>query len=981
MSLFLLLFFCSLSYVASLPSDAEVLIRVKNAQISDPNNRLSNWVISDGHDDHHGDDSLPCKWTGILCNSNSSVISIHLRDLGLSGEFPSGFCRVRTLQNISIADNYFEGAISMQSLSLCSQLSSLNLSSNNFAGKLPGLSPEFTNLYSLDLSINNFSGEIPASFGNLPALRVLRLFGNSLTGSAIPEFFINLTELTHLELAYNLFAPSEIPPAIGNLSNLQILWLTRSNLVGKIPDSICRLKSLKNFDVATNSLSGEIPRCIGNMSSLVQLELYENQLSGELPETLGDLKNLLFFDVSQNNLTGILPEGLASLPLMSLNLNDNRFHGKIPGILAQNRNLYQLKLFNNSFSGELPADLGLNSNLEEFDVSTNKLSGKLPINLCHNQNLGQIIVFNNNFSGDFPESYENCSSLAYLRIHYNNFSGEFPRGIWSLPRLYFAEMTHNRFEGVLPPTIANAPEVTNLLISRNTFSGKLPDEICRLKKLTVLDLSSNQFSGELPKCMTSLMNLQTIDLQDNMFSGKFPSNVNSWIHLTELNVSRNQFSGEIPSQLGDLPVLTYLDLSENSFSGRIPVELTKLKLNKFNISDNNLEGQVPWGFNRDFYVYSLFGNPKLCSSDLKPLHPCPKPRPISLYLITVLGVLAFILLSSILWLHKTKLQASSVKLNKNCRYKLTTFQPLRFNEQDIVPHLTEKNLIGSGGSGQVYRVMLKSGQAVAVKKLWGGNKNSDMDLLFMSEVETLRWVRHGNIVKLLFSCIGEDFRMLGYEYMSNGSLGDILHGAKSARLLEWPQRFAIALGAAKGLAYLHHDCVPAIVHRDVKSNNILLDDEFMPRLADFGLAKPLLRQNSLGEEESVMAMSRVAGSCGYLAPEYAYTLKVTEKSDVYSFGVVLMELVTGKRPNDPFFGENKDIVKWVTERVLDTVDLERTNWIVDPRMNASTCNHKDIKKTIDVAILCTSSFPMTRPSMRRVVELLRDNTTTTPNVK
>lgn len=115
--------------------------------------------------------------------------------------------------------------------------------------------------------------------------------------------------------------------------------------------------------------------------------------------------------------------------------------------------------------------------------------------------------------------------------------------------------------------------------------------------------------------------------------------------------------------------------------------------------------------------------------------------------------------------------------------------------------------------------------------------------------------------------------------------------------------------------------------------------------------------------------------------EYAYTLKVTEKSDVYSFGVVLMELVTGKQPNDPFFGENKDIVKWMTERVLDTLDLEQTNWIVDPRMNASTCNYKDIKKTIDLAILCTSSFPMTRPSMRRVVELLRDSTTTTPTVK
>ncbi|KAG5070011.1 hypothetical protein JHK85_002388 [Glycine max] len=215
--------------------------------------------------------------------------------------------------------------------------------------------------------------------------------------------------------------------------------------------------------------------------------------------------------------------------------------------------------------------------------------------------------------------------------------------------------------------------------------------------------------------------------------------------------------------------------------------------------------------------------------------------------------------------------------------------------------------------------------------------------------------------------------------MENGSLGDVLHGEdKCGELMDWPRRFAIAVGAAQGLAYLHHDSVPAIVHRDVKSNNILLDHEFVPRVADFGLAKTLQREATQG------AMSRVAGSYGYIAPEYAYTMKVTEKSDVYSFGVVLMELITGKRPNDSSFGENKDIVKWITETVLSPSPERGSgdigggkdyimSQIVDPRLNPATCDYEEIEKVLNVALLCTSAFPINRPSMRRVVELLKDH--------
>lgn len=251
----------------------------------------------------------------------------------------------------------------------------------------------------------------------------------------------------------------------------------------------------------------------------------------------------------------------------------------------------------------------------------------------------------------------------------------------------------------------------------------------------------------------------------------------------------------------------------------------------------------------------------------------------------------------------------------------------------------------------------------------------DMKAVFQSEVETLGRIRHNNVVKLLMSFMGEDFKVLVYEYLVNGSLGDTLHGEKGGVLLDWPTRFSIAVGAAHGLAYLHHDCVPPIVHRDVKSNNILLDEEFRPRVADFGLAKSLLQDVKEGNR----VMSRIAGSCGYIAPEYAYTLKVDEKSDVYSFGVVLLELITGKRPNDDSFGENKDIVKWVTEAAISSPEqgtgISRIylDQLVDPKMNPTTSYYEEIEKVLNVALLCTSAFPMNRPSMRRVVELLKNH--------
>lgn len=309
-------------------------------------------------------------------------------------------------------------------------------------------------------------------------------------------------------------------------------------------------------------------------------------------------------------------------------------------------------------------------------------------------------------------------------------------------------------------------------------------------------------------------------------------------------------------------------------------------------------------------------------------------------------------------------KASKEQENSN-KWTLTSFHKLGFSEYEIMDSLDEDNVIGSGASGKVYKVVLGNGEAVAVKKLWkiskinGGGHEQVIDDAFEAEIATLGKIRHKNIVKLWCCCAHKDCKLLVYEYMINGSLGDLLHSSK-ASVLDWPARYRIAVDAAEGLCYLHHDCLPAIVHRDVKSNNILLDAGFGAKVADFGVAKVVE-----GLENGPRSMSVIAGSCGYIAPEYAYTLRVNEKSDIYSFGVVILELVTGRLPVDPEFGE-KDLVRWV----CSTIQQKGEEHVIDTRLDA--CYKEEITKVLHIGLLCTSSLPINRPTMRRVTKMLHE---------
>ncbi|KAJ4747080.1 hypothetical protein LUZ62_081485 [Rhynchospora pubera] len=256
---------------------------------------------------------------------------------------------------------------------------------------------------------------------------------------------------------------------------------------------------------------------------------------------------------------------------------------------------------------------------------------------------------------------------------------------------------------------------------------------------------------------------------------------------------------------------------------------------------------------------------------------------------------------------------------------------------------------------------MKSGRAVAVKKLASNREGNNTDNSFQAEILTLGKIRHRNIVKLYGFIYHQGSNLLLYEYMARGSLGELLHGSDSSTL-QWETRFKIALGAAEGLSYLHHDCKPRIVHRDIKSNNILLDENFEAHVGDFGLAKVI----DLPQSKS---MSAVAGSYGYIAPEYAYTMKVTEKCNIYSYGVVLLELLTGKAPVQPI-DQGGDLVTWVRNFIRNSNNTLNPE-ILDDKLDLSEGLAVEHMITVlKIALLCTNMSPFDRPPMRQVVVML-----------
>ncbi|ONK69795.1 uncharacterized protein A4U43_C05F26820 [Asparagus officinalis] len=753
-----------------------------------------------------------------------------------------------------------------------------------------------------------------------------------------PTTLYTCTKLGYLDLSQNLFV-GELPSDINGLSSsLTDLILSANNFSGQIPTSIGELKSIQSLYLDDNLFNGSIPVELAHLSDLQTLALaYNNFAPQRIPAEFGNLTGLSFLWMASMDLVGEIPGSFERLiELQQLDLSMNSLTGNIPNFIWNLRNLqFVYLLYSNKLTGVLPPELGKHCPLWNLEIDDNLLSGELPEDLCARNALASIIVFDNNFTGKIPESLGGCIALDNLQLQRNRFYGDFPPGIWSAANLSTVMLSDNNFSGTIPDKLPW--NLTRLEIQNNRFSGKIPSAG---ENILVFLAGNNLFSGEIPAILTGISQLQSLQLGRNMISGSIPDEISVLKFLTELNLSNNQLIGEIPASIGSLPVLTTLDLSKNQLTGNIPVNIGNLRLNFLNLSSNQLSGQVPFAFQNQAYDKSFLSNPSLCSSDSAlSLSRCDHQSKTSntispgvRTMIIVLALLLFLIVSGFTFFVIKDYKSRKDEQNL-ASWKLTSFHTLDFNESNIVKALTDENLIGAGGSGEVYKVAIgnRSGEVVAVKKIRSKTKmDSKLEREFVSEVQILGSIRHTNIVKL-WCCIST---------------------------LDWPRRLGIAIGAARGLCYMHHDCSPSIVHRDVKSSNILLDSEFRAKVADFGLARILVKA---GEPCSVTA---VAGSFGYMAPECAYAVKVNEKMDVYSFGVVLLELTTGREANEG--DEQGGLAGWAWHHFLTgknaTDAIDET--IKDPS------NLDEIVKVLKLGLVCTGTLPSTRPTMKEAVEIL-----------
>lgn len=947
----------------ALNQDGLYLLHAKRA-LTVPAGALADW---------NSRDATPCNWTGVSCDAAGAVTGLSLPGANINGSFPAALCRVPRLQSLDLSNNYIGPDMASEAVAGCKALARLDLSVNSLVGTLPGALAGLPELVYLNLEGNNFSGPIPDSFGRFPKLESLSLVYN-LLGGEVPSFFGAVPTLRELNLSYNPFAPGPVPAELGDLAALRVLWLAGCNLVGHIPASLGRLRNLTDLDLSTNALTGPIPPEITGLASAVQIELYNNSLSGAIPKGFGKLAELRSIDIAMNRLDGAIPDDLFDAPkLETVHLYSNSLTGPVPESAAKAPSLVELRLFTNRLNGTLPSDLGKNTPLVCLDLSDNSISGEIPRGICDRGELEELLMLDNALTGRIPEGLGRCHRLRRVRLSNNRLDGDVPGAVWGLPHIALLELNGNRLTGEISPVIAGAANLSKLVISNNRLSGSIPSEIGSAAKLYEFSADGNMLSGPLPSSLGSLAELGRLVLRNNSLSGQLLRGFHSWKKLSELNLADNSFTGGIPPELGDLPVLNYLDLSGNRLSGEVPIQLENLKLNQFNVSNNQLSGQLPPQYATEAYRSSFVGNPGLCG-EITGLCATSQGRTgnhsgFVWMMRSIFIFAAVVLVAGIAWFYWRYRTFNKARLSADrSKWTLTSFHKLSFSEYDILDCLDEDNVIGSGASGKVYKAVLGNGEIVAVKKLWGGALKKDMensgegsaaDNSFEAEVRTLGKIRHKNIVKLLCCCTHNDCKLLVYEYMPNGSLGDVLHSSK-AGLLDWPTRYKVALDAAEGLSYLHQDCVPAIVHRDVKSNNILLDAEFGACVADFGVAKVLE-----ATDRAPKSMSVIAGSCGYIAPEYAYTLRVNEKSDIYSFGVVLLELVTGKPPVDPEFGE-KDLVKWV----CSTIDQKGVEPVLDSKLDMTF--KEEISRVLNIGLMCASSLPINRPAMRRVVKMLQE---------
>ncbi|ONI03273.1 hypothetical protein PRUPE_6G248000 [Prunus persica] len=897
-------------------TDRLALLDLKKRITQDPLHLMSSW-----NDSFHF-----CSWVGVTCNhSNKRVVILNLSSQKLVGSLPPSIGNLTHLTRINLDSNSFHGEIP-QEMGRLRSLQYLTLSRNSFGGKIPTNISHCTQLRELDVTFNELIGSIPNQLSSLLNLNYLSVAANNLTG-AIPGWIGNFSSLHDLYIGLNNFHGS-IPNELGGLTALQNISLPGNNLSGKVPSSIYNISSIYLFSVAVNQLHEELPPNLGiNLPNLGEFYGGANKFTGTIPASLSNSSKLRRLDFSENGLTGTPAENLGSLQsLVWMTFGRNWLTSESGNLnflsfLANCTSLEVLGLHTNLFQGELPRPItNLSSQLNYLYLGRNLIHGRIPDDIGKLENLSLFGVEQNNLSGTIPKGIGKLQKLEELNLNSNKFSGPIPSSLGNLTSLTKLFMFNNRFEGSIPQSLGNCQSLLVLNLSNNNLTGTIPRGLVGISSVSLyLGLFNNFLTGPLPFHVSDLVNLVELDVSGNKLSGEIPTTLGSCIMLRWLHLERNNFEGTVPQSLKSLTSLEEIDMSRNNLSGQIPEFMGKFPfLHYLNLSYNDFEGELPKeGIFSNASGLSIIGNNRLCGGlpNLR-LHACSIKKSDSPQRLLALKVvihvacaLAFIIALSCFILVRSKVKKSRGSLTTSHSYQGWKSDLSYLELVQSTDGFSVEKLIGSGSFGSVYKGVLPSDERVVAVKVLNLQQPGAFKS-FIDECKALKSIRHRNLLKIVTACSsidnqGNDFKSLVFEFMENGSLDSWLHPKDDeqyqSKRLSLTQRLNIAIDVASALEYLHYHCEKTVVHCDLKPSNVLLGEDMVAHVGDFGLAR-LLLEASDNSSQSLTLSAGLKGSIGYIPPE----------------------MFTGKRPTDGIFGDGMSIHQFTAmampDHAMDIVD-------------------------------------------------------------
>ncbi|XP_031499793.1 probable LRR receptor-like serine/threonine-protein kinase At1g56140 [Nymphaea colorata] len=857
----------------------------------------------------------------------------------------------------------------------------------------------------IESGLGNYAIKCNCSVNNGTICRItkLKVFGESVN-SSIPEALWNLTALSYLNLGQNMLTGT-LSPSIGNLTSMQSLRLGPNSFSGSLPSELGNLLNLQELYIDSAGVSGPIPSTFIKLQNMQTLWAFDNQFTGKIPDFIGKWTKLTTLRLQGNSFEGPIPSSFSNLTSMAdLRISELSNGSSSLSFIKNMKSLKTLVLRNNMMSGTFPADIWDLQNLRILDLSFNSFTGQLPSSLFSMSSLSHLFLGNNLLSGSVPS--QKSSSLLNIDLSYNNMTGSLPS--WFNQTNLQVNLVGNSFSSnisglpsglyclqksfpchINPPYSSFAVNCGGLDIKSGTLGTLFERDNASLNASSYFTTETKKWAVSSNGVFIDIDNPQYILNSQSQFTNTLDSELfqtaraspgslryyglglENGNYTVQLEFAETTIQGSVGRRLFDIHIqgnLAKKDFDITKQAGGTYLRSVSLNYTA-NVSQNFLEIHFFWAGKGTccIPVAGTYGptvsaisvTPDFIPESSPSSNPPPQKSRTGLVVGTVAAVIVAIgitVIISVLFLkqRKKKLLLASADeelLVTGARPNTFSYAELKTATEDFNP----ANKLGQGGFGTVYKGSLADGKVVAVKRLSAASQQGRSQ--FLTEIAAISAVQHRNLVKLYGCCLEGDQRLLVYEYLENKSLDQALFG-KSGLNLDWPTRYEICLGTAQGLAYLHEESRIRIVHRDVKASNILLDAELSPKISDFGLAK-------LYDDKKTHISTRVAGTIGYLAPEYAMRGHLTEKADVFGFGVVMLEILSGRPNADTSLDRSKIyLLEWAwhlheSNSELDLVDKFLTDF-----------NEKEALRLIGVALLCTQASPGLRPPMSRVVAMI-----------